>query len=40
MDIMFTQISSKQVIKEFKERAVASIVKEYKQLHDMTTFGR
>ena len=37
---MFTQMSAKQGIKNFKERAVASIFKEYKQLHDINTFGR
>ena len=36
---MFTQISAKQGIKHFKYRAVASISKEYKQLHDMHKFG-
>ena len=37
---MFTQMSVKQGIKQFKKRSVDSIVKEYIQLHDMTTFGR
>ena len=32
---MFTQISAKKVIKLFKERAVAAIVKEYIQIDDM-----
>ena len=37
---MFTQISAKQVIKQFKERDVATTAKDYKQLHVMKTFGR
>ena len=37
---MFTQMSEKQVIEKFKEQVMAAIVKEYKQLHDMTMFGR
>ena len=38
--IMFIQMSTKQGIKQFKERAIDEIVKEYKQLHYMNTFGR
>ena len=37
--VVFTQISEKQGIKKLKERYVAAIVKEYKQLHEMNTFG-
>ena len=37
---MFTQMSEKQVIEKFKEQVMAAIVKEYKQLHDMTMFVR
>ena len=40
MKVVFTQMSAKQVIKQFKERDVDAIVKEYKQLHDINTFGR
>ena len=36
---MFAQISAKQGIKPFKEQDVDAIAKEYKQLHDMNTFG-
>ena len=39
-NVMFTQMSAKQGIKQFKERAMAVIVKEYKQLHEIDTFGR
>ena len=39
MKVVFTQISEKQGIKKLKERYVAAIVKEYKQLHEMNTFG-
>ena len=38
--IMFIQMSTKQGIKQFKERAIYEIVKEYKQLHYMNTFVR
>ena len=37
VNFMFTQMSAKQGIKIFKERAVAAIVKDYKQLHDILT---
>ena len=37
MNVMFVQISSKQGIKQFKERAVSDIVNYYKQLHDINT---
>ena len=37
---MFTQMSTKQGIKQFKEQAVASIANVYKQLHDIEMFGR
>ena len=37
VNFMFTQMSAKQGIKKFKERAVAAIVKDYKQLHDILT---
>ena len=37
---MFTLMSAKQRIKQFNERAMADIVKEYKQLHEMNMFGR
>ena len=40
VNVMFTKMSAKQVIKHFKELDVASIVKEYKQLNDTNTFGR
>ena len=40
VNVMFTQMSAKQGIKQFKERAVDAIIKEYKQVHDMNTFGR
>ena len=39
VNVMFAQMSEKQGIKMFKEQAVAAIVKEYKQLHNMNTFG-
>ena len=38
MNVMFTQMSVKQGIRKFKEQDVASIIKEYKKLHDMNTF--
>ena len=34
-----TQISAKQAIKRLKKWSVDAIIKEYKQLHDMNTFG-
>ena len=40
VNVMFTKISAKQRIKQFKERAVATIFIECKQLHDMKIFGR
>ena len=36
---MFTQISAKQGIKQFKEKAVTDIVNDYKELHGMNIFG-
>ena len=38
--IIFTQMIVKKGIKQFKERAVAAILKEFEQLHDMTMFIR
>ena len=35
VNVMFTQMSENQGIKQFKERVVASIIKEYKQIQDM-----
>ena len=40
VNVMWTQMSVKQGIKQFKERDVDAIFKENKQLHDMNTFGR
>ena len=40
LQVMFTPISVKQGTKEFKEQAMAEIVKYYEQLHDMTALGR
>ena len=40
LNIKITLISAKQGIKQFKELVVAAIVNDYKQLHDMDTFGR
>ena len=40
VNVMFTQMSEKKGIKQFKELAVAAIVKDYKKLHDMSTFVR
>ena len=38
VNVMFTQISAKKELKRFKDQAVAAIVKQYKQLHDMNKF--
>ena len=35
VNVMFTQISEKQVIKQLKEKGVDAIVKEHKNLNDM-----
>ena len=40
LNVLFTQMSEKQVTKQFKEREVDDIVKDYKQPHDMNAFGR
>ena len=40
LNVIFTQMSAKQGIKQFKQRSLTAIVKEYKQLHDMNTFVR
>ena len=40
MNVMLTQMSAKQGIKQFKQQAVARIIKEYKRQHGMNTFGR
>ena len=40
VSVIFTQISAKQGIKQFKGRSTISVVKYYKQTHDMNTFGR
>ena len=37
---MFTKMSAKQVIKRFKDWAVAAIIKEYIKHHYMNTFSR
>ena len=39
MNVVFTQISAKQGIKNLKERYTDAIVKEYTQLHDINMFG-
>ena len=40
VDIVFTQMSAKQGIKKFGERAVAAIIKEFKQLNDGPMEGK
>ena len=40
VNVIFTQISAKQGINIFNKRAMATIVKEYKQLNNMNTLGR
>jgi len=40
VDVMFTQMSAGKGIKQFGERAVAAMFKEYNQLNDLTVFGR
>mmetsp|Transcript_1239 Transcript_1239/g.1759 ORF Transcript_1239/g.1759 Transcript_1239/m.1759 type:complete len:407 (-) Transcript_1239:1408-2628(-) len=38
--VTFTQMSAKKGIKEFGERAIAAVLKEYRQLHDKQVFER
>ena len=38
INVCFTQMSAKNGIKTYKERAVAAMLKEYKQLEDMAVF--
>ena len=40
MNVMFAQMSAKQGINQFKDRALSAIVNDYKQLHGMNTFVR
>ena len=40
VDVIFNQIHASKGIKLFKEKAVAAIFKEYKQLNDMCVLGR
>ena len=40
VNVMFKKISAKQGNKRFKERYIASIIKEYLKLHVMYTFIR
>jgi hypothetical protein len=39
VETCFTQMSAKKGIRTYGERAVAAMLKEYKQLHDMAVFG-
>jgi len=40
VDVMFTQMSAGKGIKQFGERTIAAMFKEYNQLNDLTVFGR
>jgi len=40
LNVMFNQMHASKGIKMFKEKAVAAILKEYKQLNDMSVLGR
>ena len=39
-DVMFTQISAKAGIKKFREKAVAAMVKEYRQIYKRPIEGK